>query len=209
MELQFFGANCLKVTSKKTVVVIDDNLADIGGKAVTKSGDVRVFNGKEPKGKIEGCFTLAQPGEYEIGDVSVTGVAAQAHIDEPGTLNATMYKIVAEDVRLAVVGHIDPKLSEAQLEALGTVDVLVIPVGGSGFTLDAVGAQQVIKAIEPKIVVPTYYDDSKLTFPVPAVSLDDALKELAMEPKDRVAKLKVKPADLLIDQAQLIVLEKQ
>ncbi len=207
MDLQFFGANCLKVTTKKATVVIDDNLAELGKSSVTKAGDVRVFTGAAPKDKIEGCFVLAQPGEYEIGDVSVTGIAAQAHVDEPGTKNATMYRIVADDIRLAVVGHIDAKLTEGQLEDLGTIDVLVVPVGGHGFTLDAVGAQQVIKAIEPKIVIPTYYDDAKLNYPVPAVKLADALKELAMEPKETVSKLKVKATDLLTDQPQLIVLE--
>lgn len=207
MDLQFFGANCLKVTSKKATVVIDDNLAELGKSSVTKAGDVRVFTGKDPGDKLEGSFVVAQPGEYEIGDVSITGIAAQAHVDEPGTKNATMYRIVMDDIRLAVVGHIDAKLTEGQLEDLGTIDVLVVPVGGHGFTLDAVGAQQLIKAIEPKIVIPTYYQDSKLSYPVPAVTLQDALKELAMEPKDTVARLKVKATDLLTDQPQLIVLE--
>ena len=207
MDLQFFGANCLKVTTKKATVIIDDNLSQLGKGSVTKPGDVRVFTGKAPEDKIEGSFVVAQPGEYEVGDVSITGVAAQAHIDEVGTTNATMYRIVADDIRVAVVGHIDAKLTEGQLEQLGTIDILVVPVGGHGFTLDAVGAQQVIKAVEPKIVIPTYYDDPKLSLPVPAVTLEDALKELAMEPKDRLAKLKVKPADLFTDQAQLIVLE--
>lgn len=207
MDLQFFGANCLKITTKKTTVVIDDNLAELGKGSVTKPGDVRVFTGPTPEDKLEGSFVVAQPGEYEIGDVSITGVAAQAHVDGPDTKSATMYRIVADDVRLAVVGHIDAKLSEAQLEDLGTIDVLLVPVGGHGFTLDSVGARQVIKAIEPKLIIPSYYDDAKLTLPVPAVKLEDALKELAIEPKERVAKLKLKATDLLGEQAQLVVLE--
>lgn len=207
MDLQFFGANCLKISSKKATVIVDDNLAELGKSSVTKPGDVRVFTGAAPEDVLEGSFVVAQPGEYEIADVSITGVAAQAHIDGPDTKNATMYRITVDDVRLAVVGHIDPKLSEAQLEALGTIDVLVVPVGGNGFTLDGVGAQQVIKAIEPKIVIPTNYADAKLNYPVPAATLEDALKAMAMEPKETVSKLKVKPTDLMNDQAQLIVLE--
>lgn len=207
MELQFFGANCLKITTKKATVIVDDYLADLGKSSVTKQGDVRVFTDKAPENALEGSFVVAQPGEYEIADVSITGVAAQAHIDEPGTTNATMYRIVVDDIRLAVVGNIDAKLDESQLEALGTVDVLVVPVGGNGITLDGVGALQVIKAIEPKLVIPTYYADAKLAYPVPPMSLDEALKGMAMEPKERVSKLKIKPADLLSDKAELIVLE--
>lgn len=207
MELQFFGANCLRITTKKANVVIDDYQAEMGKSAVTKSGDVRVFTDKSQSSDLEGSFVIAQPGEYEIADVSITGIAAQAHIDEPGTTNATMFKIVVDDIRLVVVGNIDSKLDESQLEALGTVDILAVPIGGNGITLDGIGALQIVKAIEPKLVIPTYYADSKLNFPVPPMSLQDGLKGIAMEPKDRVSKLKIKPADLLTDKAELIVLE--
>lgn len=207
MDLQFFGANCLKVSSKKTTIVIDDNLVELGKSSVTKPGDLRIFTGSIPEGKLEGSLVIAQPGEYEVADISITGVAAQAHVDEPETMNATMYRITIDDVRLAVVGHINPELSEAQLEALGVIDILVVPVGGNGFTLDAIGAQQVIKAVEPKVVIPTYYADSSLSYPVPVVSLDEAVQALGMEPKETVPKLKVKPVDLMSDQPQLVILE--
>ncbi len=47
-----------------------------------------------------------------------------------------------------------PKLTDAEQEAIGIVDVMFVPVGGSGYTLDAAGALQLIKAVEPKIVIP-------------------------------------------------------
>ena len=87
------------------------------------------------------------------------------------------------------------------------VDVLVVPVGGNGYTVDPVGALKLIKAIEPKLVVPTHYADKALKYPVPQQDLAAALKELAMETKETVAKLKLKPAELT-DVTQLIVLEK-
>lgn len=191
-------------------MVIDDNLKELGGTTISKPTDIilsttRLTEGDEPKAVL----AVDGPGEFEASNVSVSGVAARAHMDEEGKLNATMYKIVADDVRIAVVGHIYPDLSDEQLEALGMIDVLVVPVGGHGFTLDAVGAQKVIKKIGPKLVIPTQYADSKLDYPVPAVTLADALKELAMEPKETVAKLKIKGTELLTDQAQLIVLERQ
>jgi L-ascorbate metabolism protein UlaG (beta-lactamase superfamily) len=106
-----------------------------------------------------------------------------------------------------VLGHVYPELSENQLESIGTVDVLVVPVGGNGFTLDPTGATTLIKEIEPKLVIPVYYDDASLKFPVPAQTLDQALQGLGMEPRERLAKLKVKASDLG-DVMQLVVLEK-
>jgi L-ascorbate metabolism protein UlaG (beta-lactamase superfamily) len=83
---------------------------------------------------------------------------------------------------------------------------LAIPVGGSGYTLDPVGALTVIKEIEPKLVIPTHYADKAVKYEVPQVDLDHALKELAMEPKETVAKLKLKSGELS-DVMQLVVLE--
>jgi len=207
MEVQFFGGNCVRLTVKKASVVIDDNLADLGQKTITKSGEVALFTGAHGNPKTDVKLTLDAPGEYEVSDLSIKGIAARAHMDEPDKQNATMFKVMADDVRVAIVGHIYPELSSSQLEALGTIDVLIIPVGGNGYTMDPVGALHVIKEIEPKLVIPTHYDQDGLQFPVPQQSLADALKGLGMEPKETVAKLKLKSGEMG-DTTQLIVLEK-
>ncbi len=209
MEIQFYGANCVKISSKKSNIVIDDDIKSLGGSAVAKPSDMQLFTLRPEKEVKSENLVIDAPGEYEASDITVIGVAARAHVDEEDKLSATMYKIVADEIRIAVVGHIYPGLSEKQLEELGVIDVLIVPVGGHGFTLDAEGAAQVIKQIEPKIIIPTQYKDDKLNYPVPAVSLDEVLITLAMEPKEKVARLKLKASDLLNEQPQLIVLERQ
>jgi L-ascorbate metabolism protein UlaG (beta-lactamase superfamily) len=206
MDLQFFGANCVALTYKNTRIVIDDNLAELGAKSVTKPDDVGVSTmvyETHPKSRM----IVDMPGEYEISDISVIGIPARAHMDEPGKQTTTMFKVIAGDIRVLVTGHIYPELTDAEMETVGIVDVLFVPVGGSGYTTDPLGALKLIKAIEPKLVVPTHYADSALTYPVPQTDLESALKDLAMEPKERVAKLRLKPIDLT-DITQLVVLEK-
>ena len=207
MEIQFFGANCVRLSTKKAHVTVDDNLVELGQKSVIKKDDIVLFTGMHGESSTETKLTIDQPGEYEVSDISVQGVAARAHMDEPDQRSSTVFKIVADDVRIVVTGHIHPDLSDKQLEQLGRVDVLVIPVGGNGYTLDGVGALKVIKEIEPKIVIPTHYQDKNLKFPVPQVELEDALKGLAMEPFETIAKLKLKASDLA-DTTKLIVLER-
>lgn len=208
MEIEFYGANCFKITYKKASVVIDDNLAQLGAKSVTKDGDIALFT-LTTQQPTTGKVVIDQPGEYEISNISVMGIAARSHMDEDKNRSGTMYKIVVDEIKVAAVGHIYPELSDAQLEALGTVDILLIPVGNTGYTLDAAGALKVIKKIEPKIVVPSHYADSKLKYPVEQQDLESAIKELAMEPRERLAKLKLKPADIVGDGTQLVILEKQ
>lgn len=208
MEVQFFGANCVRLNTKKAVIVVDDNLSEIGQKSITKSGDIALFTTKHTDPKVDVKLVIDTPGEYEVSNVSVQGVSARAHMDEEGMKSAVMYRLVLDDIRVAVVGHIYPDLSEEQLETLGTIDVLIIPVGGNGYTLDPVGALKVIKKIEPKLIIPTHYADKALKYEVPQQPLDEALKALAMEPKETVAKLKLKAADIA-ETTQLIVLERQ
>lgn len=205
MDLQFHGANCLSITYKGRRLVIDDNLAELGAKSVTKADDVVLYTQK-PAQAATAALVLDGPGEYEVSDISVIGLAARAHVDESGK-NATMFKFICGDVSVLVTGHIYPDLSESQLEAIGMVDVMVVPVGGNGYTVDPVGVLKLIKDIEPKLVIPTHYADKALKFPVPQQELSNALKELSMEARDSVSKLKLKSADLP-EITQLVVLEK-
>jgi L-ascorbate metabolism protein UlaG (beta-lactamase superfamily) len=209
VELQFYGANCISLTHKGTRIIIDDNLAELGAKSVIKAGDVALFTGAHDVNAKNGVrLTFDGPGEYEVADISIIGIAARSHIDENGQPpQATMFKLVTSELSVLFTGHIYPELSDAQLEAIGTVDLLVVPVGGNGYTVDPIGALKLIKAIEPKLVIPTHYADRSLKYPVPQQDLANALKELAMEPNETINKLKLKPSELS-DLTQLIVLEK-
>ena len=206
MDIQFYGANCVVLSSKQTRLVIDDNLASLGAKSVTKDGDIALFTGVHQPNSVAAKLTIDTPGEYEVNNISITGIQAQAHMDEAGQNNAVIYKITWGDTRVLVTGHILPKLTDDELEQIGIVDVMFVPVGGNGYTVDATGALQLIKAVEPKIVVPTHYASKSLKYEVPQAELDDALKTLGMEVKDTVQKLQFKPAEVA-DTTQLVVLE--
>ncbi len=206
MDLQFFGANCITLSYKNARVVIDDNLAELGVKSVTKSEDVSLFTfpaETHPASRL----MIDMPGEYEVSDISVIGIPTRSHMDEEGQKSATMFKLIAGDTSVLVTGHIYPELSDDLLEAIGIVDVLFVPVGGSGYTTDPLGALKIIKSIEPKLVIPTHYADKALNYPVPQADLDSALKDIAMEPRERVAKLRLKPGELS-EVTQLVILEK-
>lgn len=207
MEAQFHGANCLVISGRQTRVVVDDNLFDLGAKSLAKEGDIVLFTGPHQDRELSAKIVVDQPGEYEVSGISIYGIAVRAHIDGEDKKSNTMYKLVLEDVSVLIVGHAFPELSDDQLEAIGMIDVMFVPVGGNGYTLDGVGALKLIKKVEPKLVVPTHYEDPKLNYPVPQQPLDQALKALAMEPKETVSKLRLKASDLA-DLTQLIVLER-
>jgi L-ascorbate metabolism protein UlaG (beta-lactamase superfamily) len=206
VELSYFGANCIRITTKKAQVIVDDNLQKLGLKAVTKPTDISLKTFKEVPDH-EARFKIDMPGEYETAGIIVHGVAARAHMDEEGKSSATIYTLEADGTRVAILGHIYPELSEDQLEEIGMVDIAVVPIGNSGYTLDAVGALKIIKQIEPKVVIPTHFADKDIKYEVPQVELRDALKNLGMESGETLDKYKYKPSDLT-DAMKLVVLNR-
>ena len=192
MEIQFRGANCLTLQTKKAKVVIDDNLADVGLKSEPKA-DIAIYTSRELfKNRESGdAFVIDGPGEYEISEISVKGIAVRAHMDDTNTKSATVYRIAVGSTMICVLGHANSDLSDDQLEQIGMVDILIVPVGNSGYTLDAIGAEKVVKKIDPKIVIPTHYEDKAVKFEVPQAPLDEFLKHMAVTP-EKVDKLKFK-----------------
>lgn len=207
MEFQYYGGNCIRITTKNATFIVDDNLKDLGLKSITKSDNVSLYT-TLPSASSVGRLTIADPGEYEVSEVSIFGIVARSHMDEAGKHTATIYKLLFEDTRVCILGHVYPDLTEDQLEEIGIVDILITPVGGNGYTLDGVGALTLIKKIEPKIVIPTHYDDPTLSYEVPQQSLADALKGLGMEPIAAVPKFKPKASDYG-ETAQIVILERQ
>lgn len=206
MDIQFYGANCVRFSNKKASIIVDDTVGELGLKPVANTNDIALFTQVDHK-ESKGRFTIDSPGEYEISEVSIMGIPATRHIDTDGKL-VTMFSIRFGDISVAVVGHVKASLSEEQLESLGIIDVLVVPVGGNGYTLDAIGAMQVIKKIEPKIVIPTYYADNKMTFEVPPAELSVFLQEAGATDVEPVDVLKLKSSDLT-DKLQVVVFNRQ
>src|SRR5690242_11894133 len=124
MDMQFYGANCIVLSGKHNRLVIDDNLTSLGSKSVTRDDDICLFTGTHEAPTAKPKLVIDMPGEYEVGNVSIFGLQARAHMDEDGKRSAVIYKVTWGDTRLLITGHIFPKLSDDQLEAIGIVDVM-------------------------------------------------------------------------------------
>ena len=193
MELQYHGANCLRITTKKSVILVDprSDIAEI--KPDLKKATIALATQSLYVPTDGELFVVDGPGEYEFEDCSVAGIAAQPHTASTGDKSATVYRVSNPDVSILIVGNIDAKLSEEQLESIGMVDIVVVPVGGSGYTLDAVGAATVVRAIEPKMVIPVHSSDDGLKYEVPQGATELFVKELgAPVAEEVVEKLKIK-----------------
>jgi len=192
-EVEYKGGNTVVITTKKATVVVDPKLSVVGLKDIVIKDDVEIAtesrfatNGQDAKLLIEG------PGEYGVADFDIRGIPAQRHLDsEADEKISTIYRLEVGDVRIGLLGNIYEKLNDDQLEELGVIDVLIVPVGGNGYTLDATGASNLVRKIDPKVVIPVHYADSALKYEVTQDTLDTFVKELGA-PVEETSKYKVK-----------------
>jgi len=192
-DIEYKGANTVVLSTKKSTLVVDPKLSLAGLKDASTKDAVELatearfaLNSENAKLNLEG------PGEYGVGEFDIKGIAAQRHLDaatEP--FASTIYRVEVGDVRIAFVGNIYEKLTEQQLEEIGLIDVLVIPVGGNGYTLDATGAANVTRKIDPKVVIPIHYADPAIKYEVAQDPLEVFVKELGA-PVEETPKFKLK-----------------
>lgn len=198
IELTYKGANAVEIATKNTKLITDPKLSLVGLKDLSPKGAIVVVTEERFLGTKSGDERLIVegPGEYEVADFSIRGVAAARHIDAGDEKNATLYRVEVEDVAIGLIGNIGPKMSELQLEELGLVDILIIPIGGNGYTLDAVSATTITKQVEPKVVVPVHYADESLLYEVPQ---DDfaVFRDELNAPVEELERLKLKTATAL------------
>lgn len=197
-ELEYKGANCVTISTKKETIVIDPKLSVVGLKDVSVKGVVELATeARFAVNSADAKLVLEGPGEYGIADFDIRGIAAQRHIDtEADPKVSTVYRIETSEIRVAVIGNIADTLDDDQLEEIGVVDVLVIPVGGGGYTLDATSAASLTRQIDPKIVIPVHYADGALKYEVPQLDVETFTGELGVSIEE-MPKLKLKGAAAL------------
>ena len=193
MEIEYKGGNCVVITYKKEEIVTDPKLSLIGLKDQGATAAVQLLTQDRftaPSG--DDTVVIDGPGEYEVQNCSIRGIAAQPHTNPDGPKTATMYRLDVEGVAVATLGHIAAKLTDEQIEAIGVIDVLIVAVGGFGYTLEPKQAVDVVRSIEPKIVIPVHYAEEGVSYEVPQAPLEDFLKELGTPAEEPVTKLKLK-----------------
>jgi len=197
MEIGWHGYSCFRLTERNSASIVTDPFdKSIGLTAPRLKADVVTISHKAPGHSnsdiVKGARTITGPGEYEIGGVFITGVNTSSTKPETDseTFVNTAYVIDYKSTSVCHLGDINTIPSQTQIEALGTVDVLLIPVGG-GKGLNAAQAAEIISLIEPSIVVPMHYriGNIKVTLdPLSRFLKEMGLSKINPEPNLKVVK---------------------
>jgi L-ascorbate metabolism protein UlaG (beta-lactamase superfamily) len=183
MEITWFGYSCFKLKGKSTTVITDPCPPSLGYKIDRQAANIVTLSHNHPEHSYTALVTgdsrvINRPGEYEIGGVLIIGIPA-FHDDEKGLIQGknNIFAIEVDDVNICHLGDLGHPLSAKQIEDLGTVDIMLVPVGG-GTTISAAQAAALVRSIEPKIVIPMHYKTLSLTRELDGV--DKFLKEMGL-----------------------------
>jgi hypothetical protein len=193
-EIEYKGANSVIISTKKSSLVTDPKLSLVGLKDVSTKDIVELATEDRFALRNENArLVLDGPGEYGVGEFDIKAIAAQRHLDsESEPFASTIYRVEVNETRIAILGNIYEKLSQAQLEEIGLIDILILPVGGNGYTLDATGAANLVRSIDPKVVIPIHYADAGVAYEVPQDTLETFTKELGATAEEPTLKFKLK-----------------
>jgi len=193
MEISWLGHSCFHLRGKNVTLITDPFSPQLGHTLGKISAPIVTISHNHPgHNYVEGISgdprIVRGPGEYEISDVLITGVASY-HDDKHGQElgRNTIYIIHMDDLVICHLGDLGHVLQEEQLEEAADADILLVPIGGQ-HTINAAQAAEVISQVEPHIVIPMHYSPPQGDAPNP---LDKFCREMGIEAINPQPKLSI------------------
>jgi L-ascorbate metabolism protein UlaG (beta-lactamase superfamily) len=210
VDIDWFGQSCFRIREANVTAITDPYDKSIGYTLPRLRADIVTVSHDAPghaaisavKGEPK---ALARPGEYEVKGVFVTGIQTWRGAGAKGQPKEENTVFVFEFGELTVchLGDLSKVLTQAQVEALPDVQVLLVPVGGGG-ALDADKAAEVVSLLEPSIVIPMHYRTPCVTLQLDPLS--KFLKEMGATEQAPQDTLRVSRSQLP-DETQVVILE--
>lgn len=199
MEITWLGHSCFRLKGKNATVITDPYSPDLGYSLGKPSARVVTVSHQHPgHAYVQGVAgepkVVTRPGEYEIGGILIIGLAT-FHDNEKGARlgKNTIYLIEMDDITICHLGDLGHMLAADQVGEIGSVDVLLVPVGGIS-TLDAPKAAEIIRHLEPKVVLPMHYKTPAINRELEPV--DRFLKEMGVSQVSPQPKLSINKSNL-------------
>lgn len=213
MEITWHGLSCFRLTERNLASVVTDPFDSqvIGGEPLKLRADIVTVSHEAPghsfTSAVKGYSQLiTTPGEFEIGGVFITGIQTDGYgKTDTGEPRNTLYVFDYDGVTVAHLGDLRRVPSQTEIEALGTVHVCLVPVGGGG-GLNAAKAAEVVSLLEPGFVIPMHYGTS--TNNLKLEHLGKFLKEMGLGNIEAQPTLKATKS-MIPEETRVIVLEHQ
>ena len=165
MEITWLGHASVCINSRDVLLVTDPYDSSEGVFMSPSKADIVISSNSDPKHSNTSAITgtpriIKGPGEYEVSHFYITGTGTAGTDDEQiGTPINTIYTIRVEGLVISHLGALNKKLSAAQMDTLRQTQILITPISGEG-SLDKSDLQEVVSAIQPRILIPVQHGSS-------------------------------------------------
>jgi len=217
MQIQYYGQSCFKITTKPAGRATDDIVLffdpfgkELGIRPPQGQADV-VFVSHDhfDHNNVEALkgdpIIINTPGEYAVKGINVIGLDSFHDMEEGAKKGrSTIFILEVEDLKVCHLGDLGSELSGKQLEEIDGVDILFIPVGGN-YTIDGKRAAELIRKIEPTIVIPMHYKVEGSTAEIE--DLQKFCTEIGNCPKEKIAKYNLKKKDLEGKSMEVVIMD--
>jgi L-ascorbate metabolism protein UlaG (beta-lactamase superfamily) len=210
VEVVWYGQTCFRLGGQNSISIVTDPYPpDVGLSLPRLEADIVTVSQHNAScdhlAAVQGSFKLLDgPGEYEISGVFITGVStfADSKRGRARGLN-TVFAFDFDGMTICHLGRLGHVPTQSQVKNLGSVNVLLVPVGGGG-SLTSTQASEVISLFEPDVVVPMRYRVPGLRENLDGV--DHFLKEMGIEDVNGQKVLKVSESGVL-EETKIVLLE--
>ena len=167
MDITFYGRNCFRIAERgHTSVVTDPHKPAKGAAPLKLRAELVTLSHERGKHRLEQVadysYVIAGPGEYEIGELFVSGIPLHVYDEAKGKAQDNVAYLFEYPNQLNVLhlGKLRGAPDEAIVEQFGEVNVLLLPVSDRG-GLDDERLTELVSLIEPNYVVPMAQADKQ------------------------------------------------
>jgi L-ascorbate metabolism protein UlaG (beta-lactamase superfamily) len=210
LEITWYGHSCFRFVERGMASVVTDpfDSEEIGYAPLKLKADIVTSSCNMPGhsylAAVKGSpFEILGPGEYELGEVFITGVQTNGKKKQEDEIRNTLYLIDYNGVTIAHLGNMNHVPSQTEIEALGSVNIALVPIGG-GSGLNASKASEIISLLEPNLVVPMHYKTPECKIEMDG--LDQFLKQMGVNEVIAQESLKIDGERLISENTKVIVL---
>lgn len=175
MKIKWLGHSCFLLTAANGVTVLTDPFdSSVGYKVPEVAADIVSTSHEHLDHSytqaVQGDFVhINQVGSFSHKGIEITGVAT-FHDGEHGSQRGknTIYKFLIDGIQICHCGDLGHLLTPAQLQEIGPVDVVLLPVGGF-YTIGPDQAVEIINMLQPTLIIPMHFKTPVMQYPIAGV----------------------------------------
>ena len=175
LQIRWHGHSCFEITNDITLVTDPHDGKSIGIPAPCVTGDIILISHNHydhnsvKTVEKDGSKVVTDERKRNISNVEIKGIESY-HDKDLGAKRGKniIYKFTMNEITFCHLGDLGHELDDDSVQKIGAVDILFIPIGGT-FTVDDKQAWEIIKEINPKIIVPMHYKIGGLSLPIAGI----------------------------------------